>query len=171
MKWSDMQTLIPCPEAEAKLANEINMKHSEGVYGKEMFSMRDKMVSVSLFLHLLVLPQVKQDDFEKFVQFLVFCRKHILLGETPADGARYELEYSEVSLSNSFIMGVMGVKHVHPRCGVTKVEGGGETSLLPHTSLAGSKWVPLAYFEGDTGGLSKGAKQVCQSVPQPVSPL
>ena len=37
------------------------------------------------------------------------------------------------------------------RCGVAKVQGDGETSLLPYTLLGGAKWVPLAYFEGEVG--------------------
>ena len=47
-------------EAEAKLWNEINLKHTSGGFGKEIFSGRDKMVP--------------RDDFEKFVTFLLFCR-------------------------------------------------------------------------------------------------
>ena len=47
-------------EAEAKLCNEINLKHTSGCFGKEIFSGRDKMV--------------RRDDFEKFVTFLLFCR-------------------------------------------------------------------------------------------------
>ena len=31
-------------EAEAKLLNEINLKHTSGCFGKDIFSTRDKMV-------------------------------------------------------------------------------------------------------------------------------
>ena len=47
-------------EAEAKLLNEINLKHTSGCFGKDIFSTRDKMV--------------QRDDFEKFVKYLIFCR-------------------------------------------------------------------------------------------------
>ena len=47
-------------EAEAKLFNEINLKHTSGCFGKDIFSTRDKMV--------------QRDDFEKFVKYLIFCR-------------------------------------------------------------------------------------------------
>jgi len=106
-------------EAEAKLLNEVNMKHSEGAFGKETFSQRDKMV--------------EKDQFEKFVTFLLFCRKCVLLGESPGDDRR---------------------------CGVIKVKGDGDSSKLPYTVLAGSKWVPLAYFEGELGNLKTGAKTI-----------
>ena len=58
-------------EAEAKLFNEINLKHTSGCFGKEIFSGRDKMV--------------QRDEFEKLVTFLLFCRsvllcKHLLIG-------------------------------------------------------------------------------------------
>ena len=46
--------------AEAKLLNEINLKHTSGCFGKDIFSTRDKMV--------------QRDDFEKFVKYLIFCR-------------------------------------------------------------------------------------------------
>ena len=61
-------------EAEAKLFNEINLKHTSGCFGKEIFSGRDKMV--------------KRDEFEKFVTFLLFCRyfhyllMHLLIDHT-----------------------------------------------------------------------------------------
>ena len=58
-------------EAEAKLLNEVNMKHCVGAYGKEAFSQRDKMVG--------------KDEFEKFVAFLIFCRKSVVLGEAPEE--------------------------------------------------------------------------------------
>ena len=47
-------------EAEAKLLNEINLKHTSGCFGKDIFSTRDKMV--------------QRDDFEKLVKYLIFCR-------------------------------------------------------------------------------------------------
>ena len=47
-------------EAEAKLLNEINLKHTSGCFGKDIFSIRDKMF--------------QRDDFEKFVKYLIFCR-------------------------------------------------------------------------------------------------
>ena len=51
-------------EAEAKLFNEINLKHTSGCFGKEIFSGRDKMV--------------QRDEFEKFVTYLLFCRCRFL---------------------------------------------------------------------------------------------
>ena len=37
------------------------------------------------------------------------------------------------------------------RCGVAKLKGDGESTKLPYTMMGGTKWVPLAYFEGEVG--------------------
>jgi len=97
-------------EAEAKLFNEINLKHTSGCFGKEIFSGRDKMV--------------QREDFEKFVTYLLFCRKTVVMGEAAEESAR---------------------------CGVAKLKGERESTKLPYTMMGGSKWVPLAYFEGEVG--------------------
>jgi hypothetical protein len=110
---------VTLTEAEAKLLNEINMKHAGGSFGKEVFSQRDKMV--------------ERAEFEKFVTFLLFCRRTVALGEAPGEAAR---------------------------CGVAKVGSGSEANAFPYTVLAGARWVPLAYFEGELGHLATGAKPV-----------
>ena len=109
---------VTITDSEVKLINEIAMKHSNGVFGKEVYNQRDKMV--------------KCDEFEKFVRFLLFCRKTVVVGESPKEGEG---------------------------CGVLKVEAGADRTYLPFTMMGGSRWVPLAYFEGEVGGLKAAAKQ------------
>jgi len=106
-------------EAEAKLFNEINLKHTSGCFGKEIFSGRDKMV--------------QREEFEKFVTYLLFCRKTVVMGEAPEESAR---------------------------CGVAKLKGERESTKLPYTMMGGAKWVPLAYFEGEVGDLRANAKAI-----------
>ena len=60
---------VTITDSEVKLINEIVMKHSNGMFGKEVYNQRDKMV--------------KCDEFEKFVRFLLFCRKTVVVGEAP----------------------------------------------------------------------------------------
>uniref|UniRef100_A0A182MVT4 Uncharacterized protein n=1 Tax=Anopheles culicifacies TaxID=139723 RepID=A0A182MVT4_9DIPT len=59
-------------DAECKLLNEINQKHSDMQFGRELFTLKDLVVRVS--------------DAYKFYQFLEVCYKKLLMGcSTPND--------------------------------------------------------------------------------------
>ncbi|XP_050081368.1 uncharacterized protein LOC126568783 isoform X2 [Anopheles maculipalpis] len=59
-------------DAECKLLNEINQKHSDMQFGRELFTLKDLVVRVS--------------DAYKFFQFLEVCYKKLLMGcSTPND--------------------------------------------------------------------------------------
>lgn len=102
-------------EIEARLLNEINVKHCEWQYGRELFTVRDLIVSL--------------DDALELIQFLQTCREKLVRKSCdPQD-----------------------------RCGFFRI--GGE-SVVPYTVIGGIKYVPLFYFEGETGNLDRRAIQI-----------
>lgn len=59
-------------EAESRLFNEINHKHCDGQFGREMYTLKDLVVRLS--------------DANKFFQFLDVCYKKLLMGSSgPSD--------------------------------------------------------------------------------------
>lgn len=102
-------------EVEARLLNEINVKHCDWQFGRELFTVRDLVVELSDALELL--------------QFLQTCHEKLTRRScNPED-----------------------------RCGFFRI--GGE-SVVPYTVVRGVKYVPLFYFEGETGNLDKRAIQI-----------
>lgn len=102
-------------EIEARLLNEINVKHCDWQYGRELFTVRDLIVSL--------------DDALELIQFLQTCRDKLVRKSCdPQD-----------------------------RCGFFRI--GGE-SVVPYTVINDIKYVPLFYFEGETGNLDKRAIQI-----------
>lgn len=102
-------------DLEARLLNEINAKHCEWQYGRELFTVRDLIVNLV--------------DAMEFFKFLQTCQNKLVHKScNPQD-----------------------------RCGFFRI--GGE-SVVPYTVVNGIKYVPLFYFEGETGNLDKRAIQV-----------
>lgn len=102
-------------EIEARLLNEINVKHCDWQYGRELFTVRDLIIGL--------------DDALELVQFLQTCREKLVRKSCdPQD-----------------------------RCGFFRI--GGE-SVVPYTVIDGIKYVPLFYFEGETGNLDRQAIQI-----------
>jgi hypothetical protein len=102
-------------EIEARLLNEINVKHCDCQYGRELFTVRDLIINL--------------DDALELIQFLQTCRDKLVRKSCdPQD-----------------------------RCGFFRI--GGE-SVVPYTVISGIKYVPLFYFEGETGNLDRRAIQI-----------
>ena len=102
-------------ELEARLLNEINVKHCDWQYGRELFTVQDLIVSL--------------DDATEFLKFIQTCQDKIVHKScNPQD-----------------------------RCGFFRI--GGE-SVVPYTVVNNIKYVPLFYFEGETGNLDKRAIQI-----------
>ena len=102
-------------EIEARLLNEINVKHCDCQYGRELFTVRDLIINL--------------DDALELIQFLQTCREKLVRKSCdPQD-----------------------------RCGFFRI--GGE-SVVPYTVISGIKYVPLFYFEGETGNLDRRAIQI-----------
>lgn len=102
-------------EVECRLLNEINVKHCEWQYGRELFTARDLLVQLS--------------DALELIEFLKTCTEKLQRRSCSADD----------------------------RCGFFRI--GGE-SVVPYTVVDGVKYVPLFYFEGETGNLDKRAIQI-----------
>jgi len=62
-------------EAEAKLHNEINTKHMDMAFGKEMFTTKDKLVTIS--------------SVEQFFSFLNYCQQKLTTKESKGDSERW----------------------------------------------------------------------------------
>ena len=102
-------------ELEARLLNEINVKHCDWQFGRDLFTVQDLIVSL--------------DDAIEFLKFLKTCEDKLVHKScNPQD-----------------------------RCGFFRI--GGE-SVVPYTMINGIKYVPLFYFEGETGNLDKRAIQI-----------
>ena len=102
-------------DLEARLLNEINVKHCDWQYGRELFTVRDLIVSLV--------------DAMEFFKFLQTCQNKLVHKScNPQD-----------------------------RCGFFRI--GGE-SVVPYTVVNSIKYVPLFYFEGETGNLDKRAIQI-----------
>lgn len=102
-------------EIEARLLNEINVKHCDWQFGRDLFTVRDLIVSLA--------------DGLEFLKFLQTCQDKLVHKSCdPQD-----------------------------RCGFFRI--GGE-SVVPYTLVNGIKYVPLFYFEGETGNLDKRAIQI-----------
>lgn len=102
-------------DVEARLLNEINVKHCDWQFGRDLFNVRDLVVSL--------------DDALELSQFLQTCQDKLV---------RKSCETQD-------------------RCGFFRI--GGE-SVVPYTLVDGVKYVPLFYFEGETGNLDKKAIQI-----------
>lgn len=102
-------------DIEARLLNEINVKHCDWQFGRDLFTVRDLVISLEDALELL--------------QFLQTCQDKLV---------RKSCESQD-------------------RCGFFRI--GGE-SVVPYTLVDGVKYVPLFYFEGETGNLDKKAIQI-----------
>ena len=57
-------------DAEAKLLNEINLKHADGLFSKEAFTTKDLVVRLS--------------DAKEFYRFLDLCYKKLVLKKSQA---------------------------------------------------------------------------------------
>ncbi len=102
-------------DVEARLLNEINVKHCDWQYGRELFTVRDLIISL--------------EDAQELIQFLQTCKEKLVRKSCdPQD-----------------------------RCGFFRI--GGE-SVVPYTVIGGIKYVPLFYFEGETGNLDRRAIQI-----------
>ncbi|KZS14054.1 Uncharacterized protein APZ42_020712 [Daphnia magna] len=102
-------------EIESRLLNEINVKHCDWQYGRELFTVRDLIINL--------------DDALELIQFLQTCKEKLVRKSCdPQD-----------------------------RCGFFRI--GGE-SVVPYTVISGTKYVPLFYFEGETGNLDRRAIQI-----------
>ena len=102
-------------EQEARLLNEINVKHCDWQFGRDLFTVQDLVVSLS--------------DALEFLKFIKTCEEKLVHKScNPQD-----------------------------RCGFFRI--GGE-SVVPYTTINGIKYVPLFYFEGETGNLDKRAIQI-----------
>lgn len=102
-------------EAESKLLNEINVKHCDYQFGRDVYSTRDLIVRL--------------EDAMEFYKFLLACYNKL------SPGGQTNLD----------------------RCGFVRINN---ESVVPYAVCKNEKYVPLFYFEGETGSLSQKADKL-----------
>ena len=127
-------------DAESKLLNDINLRHTDCYFGKEAFTTKDLVVRLK--------------DAKEFYRFLDLVSTNNILPFprfTHSFIGRFTVSAILIVRSNVMFQCykklVMKKSNASDRCGFFRING---ESVVPYTVREGVKYVPLFYFEGET---------------------
>lgn len=131
-------------DAESKLLNDINLRHTDCYFGKEAFTTKDLVVRLK--------------DAKEFYRFLDLVSTYdVFPSFTRSFNGRIGKEIYCTRLFQCYKKLVMKKSNASDRCGFFRING---ESVVPYTVREGVKYVPLFYFEGETDNLKMKSDQV-----------
>ena len=131
-------------DAESKLLNDINLRHTDCYFGKEAFTTKDLVVRLK--------------DAKEFYRFLDLVSCLNVLSSLPIERAGVNSVYIlSTTMFQCYKKLVMKKSNASDRCGFFRING---ESVVPYTVREGVKYVPLFYFEGETDNLKMKSDQV-----------